>query len=127
MYGICSERIRVVSNQALNLFTAFSLLLCQRQHLQLRWTLFVTACGNVCSMLDCSCFCCFVVGLMEASQGPLVFTCRYTAVAMPLLYNTRYSSRRRVAVMIAVVWFLSFAISCPLLFGLNNTGKPSGP
>lgn len=25
--------------------------------------------------------------------------------------------------MIAVVWFLSFAISCPLLFGLNNTGK----
>lgn len=50
--------------------------------------------------------------------------CRYTAVAMPLLYNTRYSSRRRVAVMIAVVWFLSFAISCPLLFGLNNTGRP---
>ncbi|MED6271224.1 hypothetical protein CHARACLAT_017994 [Characodon lateralis] len=48
---------------------------------------------------------------------------RYTAVAMPLLYNTRYSSRRRVAVMIAVVWFLSFAISCPLLFGLNNTGE----
>uniref|UniRef100_A0A3Q4H4A6 Dopamine receptor D2 like n=1 Tax=Neolamprologus brichardi TaxID=32507 RepID=A0A3Q4H4A6_NEOBR len=47
---------------------------------------------------------------------------RYTAVAMPLLYNTRYSSRRRVAVMISVVWFLSFAISCPLLFGLNNTG-----
>lgn len=49
--------------------------------------------------------------------------CRYTAVAMPMLYNTRYSSRRRVAVMIAVVWFLSFAISCPLLFGLNNTGN----
>lgn len=48
---------------------------------------------------------------------------RYTAVAMPMLYNTRYSSRRRVAVMIAVVWFLSFAISCPLLFGLNNTGN----
>uniref|UniRef100_A0AAY4AED7 G-protein coupled receptors family 1 profile domain-containing protein n=1 Tax=Denticeps clupeoides TaxID=299321 RepID=A0AAY4AED7_9TELE len=47
---------------------------------------------------------------------------RYTAVAMPMLYNTRYSSRRRVALMIAVVWFLSFAISCPLLFGLNNTG-----
>ncbi|TRY53691.1 hypothetical protein DNTS_024431, partial [Danionella cerebrum] len=46
---------------------------------------------------------------------------RYTAVAMPLLYNTRYSSRRRVALMITIVWFLSFAISCPLLFGLNNT------
>lgn len=47
----------------------------------------------------------------------------YTAVAMPMLYNTRYSSRRRVTVMISVVWVLSFAISCPLLFGLNNTGK----
>ncbi|XP_017314931.1 dopamine receptor D2b [Ictalurus punctatus] len=46
---------------------------------------------------------------------------RYTAVAMPLLYNTRYSSKRRVTVMISVVWVLSFAISCPLLFGLNNT------
>ncbi|KAM3873035.1 dopamine receptor D2 like [Diretmus argenteus] len=51
---------------------------------------------------------------------------RYTAVAMPLLYNTRYSSRRRVAVMITVVWFLSFAISCPLLFGLNNTASREG-
>ncbi|XP_072548707.1 LOW QUALITY PROTEIN: dopamine receptor D2 like [Salminus brasiliensis] len=51
---------------------------------------------------------------------------RYTAVAMPMLYNTRYSSRRRVALMIAVVWFLSFAISCPLLFGLNNTASLEG-
>uniref|UniRef100_A0A8C3YPR2 D(2) dopamine receptor n=1 Tax=Catagonus wagneri TaxID=51154 RepID=A0A8C3YPR2_9CETA len=48
---------------------------------------------------------------------------RYTAVAMPMLYNTRYSSRRRVTVMIAVVWVLSFTISCPLLFGLNNTER----
>ncbi|NXD86980.1 DRD2 protein, partial [Halcyon senegalensis] len=48
---------------------------------------------------------------------------RYTAVAMPMLYNTRYSSKRRVTVMISVVWVLSFAISCPLLFGLNNTGE----
>ncbi|KAI5098795.1 D(2) dopamine receptor, partial [Silurus meridionalis] len=46
---------------------------------------------------------------------------QYTAVAMPMLYNTRYSSKRRVTVMISVVWILSFAISCPLLFGLNNT------
>ncbi|NXQ07495.1 DRD2 protein, partial [Vidua macroura] len=51
---------------------------------------------------------------------------RYTAVAMPMLYNTRYSSKRRVTVMIAVVWVLSFAISCPLLFGLNNTGRNEG-
>ncbi|XP_069805146.1 D(2) dopamine receptor isoform X1 [Dendropsophus ebraccatus] len=48
---------------------------------------------------------------------------RYTAVAMPMLYNTRYSSKRRVTVMISVVWVLSFAISCPLLFGLNNTAS----
>ncbi|KAL2095096.1 hypothetical protein ACEWY4_009815 [Coilia grayii] len=46
---------------------------------------------------------------------------RYTAVAMPMLYSTQYSSRRRVTLMISVVWVLSFAISCPLLFGLNNT------
>ncbi|XP_076833194.1 dopamine receptor D2a isoform X1 [Brachyhypopomus gauderio] len=46
---------------------------------------------------------------------------RYTAVAMPMLYNTHYSSKRRVTLMISVVWILSFAISCPLLFGLNNT------
>ncbi|MGH0163195.1 UNVERIFIED_CONTAM: hypothetical protein FKN15_044746 [Acipenser sinensis] len=51
---------------------------------------------------------------------------RYTAVAMPMLYNTRYSSKRRVTVMIGVVWVLSFAISCPLLFGLNNTGAQPG-
>ncbi|XP_025896787.1 D(2) dopamine receptor isoform X2 [Nothoprocta perdicaria] len=48
---------------------------------------------------------------------------RYTAVAMPMLYNTRYSSKRRVTVMISVVWVLSFAISCPILFGLNNTDE----
>ncbi|XP_030648407.1 dopamine receptor D2b [Chanos chanos] len=51
---------------------------------------------------------------------------RYTAVAMPMLYNTRYSSKRRVTVMISVVWILSFAISCPLLFGLNNTATRDG-
>ncbi|XP_072409815.1 LOW QUALITY PROTEIN: D(2)-like dopamine receptor [Chiloscyllium punctatum] len=45
---------------------------------------------------------------------------RYMAVAMPMLYNTRYSSKRRVTLMITMVWALSFAISCPLLFGLKN-------
>ncbi|XP_043542709.1 D(2) dopamine receptor A-like [Chiloscyllium plagiosum] len=49
---------------------------------------------------------------------------RYMAVAMPMLYNTRYSSKRRVTLMITMVWALSFAISCPLLFGLkNHSGK----
>nr|AWS21701.1 dLight1.5 [synthetic construct] len=48
---------------------------------------------------------------------------RYTAVAMPMLYNTRYSSKRRVTVMISIVWVLSFTISCPLLFGLNNADQ----
>nr|BAP27899.1 dopamine receptor D2 [Gallus gallus] len=47
----------------------------------------------------------------------------YTAVAMPMLYNTRYSSKRRVTVMIAVVWVLSFAISSPILFGLNKADE----
>ncbi|CAL8288622.1 unnamed protein product [Merluccius merluccius] len=51
---------------------------------------------------------------------------RYTAVAMPMVYSTRYSSRRRVALMISIVWFLSFAISCPLLFGLNHTASRDG-
>lgn len=40
-----------------------------------------------------------------------------------MLYNTRYSSKRRVTVMIAVVWVLSFAISSPILFGLNKAGE----
>lgn len=69
---------------------------------------------NVCSVSFMDPYVCVCVWM---------YYCRYTAVAMPMLYNTRYSSRRRVAVMIAVVWFLSFAISCPLLFGLNNTGN----
>lgn len=57
-------------------------------------------------------------------RGPSILClCRYTAVAMPMLYNTRYSSKRRVTVMIAIVWVLSFTISCPLLFGLNHTGE----
>uniref|UniRef100_W5M5U6 D(3) dopamine receptor n=1 Tax=Lepisosteus oculatus TaxID=7918 RepID=W5M5U6_LEPOC len=46
---------------------------------------------------------------------------RYTAVVMPVLYNTTHSSRRRVSVMIAAVWVLAFAVSCPLLFGFNTT------
>ncbi|KAJ3597357.1 hypothetical protein NHX12_000885 [Muraenolepis orangiensis] len=40
--------------------------------------------------------------------------------------STRCSSRRRVALMISIVWFLSFAISCPLLFGLNHTASRDG-
>ncbi|GCC18758.1 hypothetical protein chiPu_0021711 [Chiloscyllium punctatum] len=44
-----------------------------------------------------------------------------------MLYNTRYSSKRRVTLMITMVWALSFAISCPLLFGLkNHPGKACG-
>ncbi|KAF3703609.1 D(3) dopamine receptor Dopamine D3 receptor [Channa argus] len=47
---------------------------------------------------------------------------RYTAVVMPMLYNTTHRSRKRVLVMIATVWVLAFAVSCPLLFGFNTTG-----
>ncbi|NWV61252.1 DRD2 protein, partial [Malurus elegans] len=64
-----------------------------------------------------------VFSLSRMGRCPTLSPRRYTAVAMPMLYNTRYSSKRRVTVMIAVVWVLSFAISCPLLFGLNNTDE----
>ncbi|XP_071769844.1 D(3) dopamine receptor [Centroberyx gerrardi] len=49
---------------------------------------------------------------------------RYTAVVMPVLYNTTHSSRKRVSVMIGTVWVLAFAVSCPLLFGFNTTDDP---
>ncbi|MEQ2275726.1 D(2) dopamine receptor A, partial [Xenotaenia resolanae] len=47
----------------------------------------------------------------------------YTAVVMPVLYNTTHRSRKRVFAMIATVWVLAFAVSCPLLFGFNTTGQ----
>ncbi|XP_019897205.2 D(3) dopamine receptor isoform X2 [Esox lucius] len=50
---------------------------------------------------------------------------RYTAVVMPVLYNTTHSSRKRVSVMIATVWILAFAVSCPLLFGFNTSDDPA--
>ncbi|KAJ1112425.1 hypothetical protein NDU88_000689 [Pleurodeles waltl] len=43
---------------------------------------------------------------------------------MPVQYNTGESSCRRVSLMILTVWVLSFAVSCPLLFGFNTTGDP---
>ncbi|XP_054830112.1 D(3) dopamine receptor [Eublepharis macularius] len=52
---------------------------------------------------------------------------RYTAVVMPVhyQYSTGPSSCRRVSIMIAVVWLLAFAVSCPLLFGFNTTEDPN--
>uniref|UniRef100_A0A8K9V828 D(3) dopamine receptor n=1 Tax=Oncorhynchus mykiss TaxID=8022 RepID=A0A8K9V828_ONCMY len=50
---------------------------------------------------------------------------RYTAVVMPVLYNTTHSSRKRVSAMIATVWILAFAVSCPLLFGFNTSDDPT--
>ncbi|XP_071184360.1 D(3) dopamine receptor-like isoform X3 [Salvelinus alpinus] len=52
---------------------------------------------------------------------------RYTAVVMPVLYNTTHSSRKRVSAMIATVWILAFAVSCPLLFGFNTSGETHDP
>ncbi|KAM4534389.1 D(3) dopamine receptor isoform 1-T2 [Odontesthes bonariensis] len=49
---------------------------------------------------------------------------RYTAVVMPVLYNTTHRSKKRVFAMIATVWVLAFAVSCPLLFGFNTTDDP---
>ncbi|KAF3839454.1 hypothetical protein F7725_018171 [Dissostichus mawsoni] len=51
---------------------------------------------------------------------------RYTAVAMPMLYNTRYSSRRRVAVMIVVVWFPLFCNLLPLAVWTKHTASREG-
>ena len=88
-----------------------------------RWTNFPSSQSGV-SLL---CQCCGVsewsLGLHPRLKVPAPCPHRYTAVAMPMLYNTRYSSKRRVTVMISIVWVLSFTISCPLLFGLNNTGE----
>ncbi|KAJ8010746.1 hypothetical protein DPEC_G00078360 [Dallia pectoralis] len=50
---------------------------------------------------------------------------RYTAVVMPVLYNTTHSSKKRVSVMIITVWILAFAVSCPLLFGFNTSDDPT--
>ncbi|XP_056289953.1 D(3) dopamine receptor isoform X2 [Pseudoliparis swirei] len=50
---------------------------------------------------------------------------RYTAVVMPLFYNTTHCSRKRVFMMIATVWVLAFTVSCPLLFGFNTTDDPT--
>ncbi|XP_075906521.1 D(3) dopamine receptor isoform X1 [Nelusetta ayraudi] len=49
---------------------------------------------------------------------------RYMAVVMPVMYNTSHRSKKRVFVMIATVWVLAFAVSCPLLFGFNTTDDP---
>uniref|UniRef100_A0A1A8G456 D(3) dopamine receptor n=2 Tax=Nothobranchius korthausae TaxID=1143690 RepID=A0A1A8G456_9TELE len=49
---------------------------------------------------------------------------RYTAVVMPVLYNTTHRSKKRVFTMIATVWVLAFTVSCPLLFGFNTTDDP---
>nr|XP_014350627.1 PREDICTED: D(3) dopamine receptor-like [Latimeria chalumnae] len=46
---------------------------------------------------------------------------RYTAVVLPMQYNSGRSSHRRIALMITAVWTLAFAVSCPLLFGFNTT------
>ncbi|MBN3277023.1 DRD2A protein, partial [Polyodon spathula] len=50
---------------------------------------------------------------------------RYTAVVMPILYNTTHSSKKRVTLMITAVWILAFVVSCPLLFGFNTTEHPN--
>lgn len=64
----------------------------------------------------------YCIGIF-AAHGNLGSLCRYTAVVMPVLYNTTHRSRKRVFMMIAVVWVLAFAVSCPLLFGFNTTGQ----
>uniref|UniRef100_A0A8D2PQE5 Dopamine receptor D2 n=1 Tax=Zosterops lateralis melanops TaxID=1220523 RepID=A0A8D2PQE5_ZOSLA len=89
------------------------------------WVVYLEVRDQNCCRIHCDIFVTLDVMMCTASILNLcaISIDRYTAVAMPMLYNTRYSSKRRVTLMIAVVWVLSFAISCPLLFGLNNTDE----
>ncbi|XP_048867007.1 D(3) dopamine receptor isoform X2 [Brienomyrus brachyistius] len=79
------------------------------------------------SRLSCNIFVTLDVMMCTASILNLcaISIDRYLAVVMPLLYTASRKSRSRVSAMIATVWILAFAVSCPLLFGFNTTDKAS--
>ena len=82
--------------------------------------------GTLFLLLIIHSYCSISAQLYKAVQTLIcvcVCVCRYTAVVMPVLYNTTHRSRKRVFVMITTVWVLAFAVSCPLLFGFNTTGQ----
>ncbi|XP_069491999.1 D(3) dopamine receptor isoform X2 [Ambystoma mexicanum] len=80
--------------------------------------LVITASSSPCLPATCMCY---PLPLSFCASDLLL---RYTAVVMPVQYNTGQSSCKRVSLMILAVWVLSFAVSCPLLFGFNTTGDP---
>nr|XP_023700921.1 D(3) dopamine receptor [Paramormyrops kingsleyae] len=79
------------------------------------------------SRLSCNIFVTLDVMMCTASILNLcaISIDRYLAVVMPVLYTASRKSRGRVSAMIATVWILAFAVSCPLLFGFNTTDKAS--
>ncbi|KAM3838128.1 D(3) dopamine receptor [Diretmus argenteus] len=93
------------------------------------WAVYLEVVGGawIFSRLYCNIFVTLDVMMCTASILNLcaISIDRYTAVVMPVLYNTTQSSRTRVSVMIATVWILAFAVSCPLLFGFNTTDDPT--
>nr|XP_033798808.1 D(3) dopamine receptor [Geotrypetes seraphini] len=93
------------------------------------WVVYVEVTGGIWtfSRTHCDVFVMMDVMMCTASILNLcaISIDRYTAVVMPVQYNTGQSSCRRVSLMIIVVWVLAFTISCPLLFGFNTTGDPN--
>uniref|UniRef100_A0A3B3SRY5 Dopamine receptor D3 n=1 Tax=Paramormyrops kingsleyae TaxID=1676925 RepID=A0A3B3SRY5_9TELE len=77
------------------------------------------------SRLSCNIFVTLDVMMCTASILNLcaISIDRYLAVVMPVLYTASRKSRGRVSAMIATVWILAFAVSCPLLFGFNTTAS----
>ncbi|KAI8488836.1 hypothetical protein Bbelb_333540 [Branchiostoma belcheri] len=77
-----------------------------------RWTL---------GFVMCDIFVTFDVMFCTASIFNLVAISidRFYAVTWPVHY-AKHKSKSRPILTVALVWLLSFAISCPLLFGVNN-------
>ncbi|XP_077364410.1 D(3) dopamine receptor isoform X2 [Festucalex cinctus] len=96
--------------------------------LAVAWAVYLEVVGGawLFSRLYCNVFVTLDVMMCTASILNLcaISIDRYTAVVMPVLYNTTHRSRKRVFAMIATVWVLAFAVSCPLLFGFNTTDDP---
>ncbi|CAF2046832.1 unnamed protein product [Rotaria magnacalcarata] len=51
---------------------------------------------------------------------------RYIAVTKPLKY-ARHKNSKRVAIMIVIVWFVSFFIALPIVSGVNKSDVPAYP
>ncbi|XP_078512029.1 D(3) dopamine receptor [Lissotriton helveticus] len=92
------------------------------------WVVYLEVTGGIWTFSRASCDVFVTMDVMMCTASILnlcaISIDRYTAVIMPVQYNTGETSCRRVSLMILTVWVLSFAVSCPLLFGFNTTGDP---